>query len=153
MLGFGAHNLMAWTHETTSLNPTTPVGATYDTIETDVKELAMNSLEQFTQLRAEVLARPYKYTTQIHNLGDSGYQLVEPISIVVEEYPNEEIIIARYPEVEVFSEGATESEAINGLKDAILDLYDELTESAPEDLGSLPRSWLNILTQIIGKTK
>ena len=51
----------------------------------------------------------------------------------------------------MFGEGITDSEAILNLKNSILDLYDELTETDPDILGKLPKMWLRILGKIISK--
>ena len=53
-----------------------------------------------------------------------------------------ERLILRRPRV-------TDAEAILNLKNAILDLFDELTEAAPETLGKLPQMWSRILDKII----
>jgi len=99
----------------------------------------------------ELSDRPIKWSTQIHDLGDPEYKLVEPVLILIEEYPNDEIVIARFPELEIFGEGNTGTEALINLKQEILDLYDELTETDPDVLGILPKAWLQILTKIIVK--
>lgn len=112
---------------------------------TDRIETLVNTTGQF---RAELLERPDKWVTQIRDLGDENYELVEPLSILVEEYPDD-VFIARFPEVEVFGEGITDAEAILDLKNSILDLYDELTETDPNTLGKLPKMWLRILKKVI----
>lgn len=102
-------------------------------------------------LRAEVRQRPLKWTTQIYDLGEEGYTLTTPIPIIVEEYASNEPIMARFPEAELFGEGATESEAIDNLKSEILDLFDELSEMDPQEMGKLPHSWRRILGQLIAR--
>lgn len=94
---------------------------------------------------------PVKWSTQIWDLGDAGYYLNYPVMIVVEEYPDEEIVAARFPEVEAYGEGQTEPEAILRLKCSILDLFVELNEADPESLGELPQSWLRVLNRLIAK--
>jgi hypothetical protein len=103
---------------------------------------------QIGQFNAQTIERPQKWTTQIRDLGDENYTLVEPISILIEEYPND-TVIARFPEIEVFGEGNSDIEAILDLKNSILDLYDELTEDDFDNLGKLPKMWLRILNRII----
>lgn len=93
--------------------------------------------------------RPIKTNAQIRDLGDGAYELLEPIFITIEEYCEQEVFLAGFPEVEAFGEGETESEAIANLKSDILDIYDELTECDPDELGSKPLSWLRILSKII----
>ncbi len=104
-------------------------------------------LEELDQRSVEA---PNKWVTQIRDLGDESYKLVEPILVLIEEYPDDSVI-ARFPEIEVFGEGTTDSEAILNLKSSILDLFDELTETDPKTLGKLPRMWLRILERIIIK--
>ncbi len=99
----------------------------------------------------EAQNRPVKYNVQIRDIGDPNYQLTDSLFISIEEYPGENTVIASFPEIEAFGEGETESEAILNLKYAILDMYDELTETPPEKLGDLPKTWLHVLRQIIKK--
>jgi len=89
--------------------------------------------------------------TQIHDLGDDDYELVAPVSILVQKYPGDDVVIARFPGLEVFGEGATDAEAILNLKRAMLDLYDELAKADPDLLGDLPKGWLRILGKIVVK--
>lgn len=92
-----------------------------------------------------------KWSTQIRDLGEEQYKLLTPLTIIIEEYPPDETVMARYPEFELFGEARTESEAIKQLKEEILDLFDELTELHPTELGDLPLSWKRILKTIIAK--
>ncbi|MEW5828747.1 MAG: hypothetical protein AB1846_07640 [Chloroflexota bacterium] len=108
---------------------------------------------QTGQLRVDVQERPVKYNTQIRELGDENYALVEPLIISIEEYTSEDTVIASFPEIEVFGEGVTEAEALMNLKLAILDLYEELTDIPPEELGDLPKTWLSVLHKTIKLTK
>lgn len=117
----------------------------------ELTESIQTLVNQTGQLRLEIHERPNKWTTQIRNLGDEGYDLTEPLPILIEEYPGDEVIIARLPELEVFGEGCTDSEAILNLKMAILDLYDELIETEYDLLGDLPRTWLQTLKRVIVK--
>jgi hypothetical protein len=102
-------------------------------------------------LQAEARARPIKWTTQIYDLGEQQYILLEPLLVLIEEYPDEGNVIARLPELETFGEGSTISEALLGLKNAMLDLYDELINEESQSLGNLPQTWLRILQRIIHK--
>ena len=102
-------------------------------------------------LLLEAQDRPIKYNVQLRDIGDADYKLTDPIFITIEEYPGDDAVIASFPEVEVFGEGLTEAEAIQNLKCAMLDLYEELDETLPEELGDLPKAWLRVLRQIIQK--
>jgi hypothetical protein len=110
-------------------------------------------IKDITELKAnieEVKERPDKWTTQIRDLGDENYRLNEPLLILIEEY-SDDYVIARFPEIEVFGEGNTDLEAIMNLKNSILDLYDELTETDLSILGELPKMWLRVLERVITK--
>jgi hypothetical protein len=117
----------------------------------DVAATVESLVAQTQQLQAEVRQRPLKWTTQIYDLGDDDYMLYQPLMVLIEEYTDEMNVIARLPELEVFGEGSTISEAVWALKNAILDLYDELTAENPALLGDLPLAWLRILKRIITK--
>ncbi len=125
-------------------------GSTTEVTQTNILERLETLANQTGQLRLDVQDRPVKYNTQLRDLGDDDYKLAEPVFITIEEYP-EDTVIASFPEVEIFGEGVTEAEAILNLKWAILDLYQELIEISPEELGDLPKTWLSVLQQIIRK--
>jgi len=115
----------------------------------ELTESLENLVNQTGQLRTEIHGRPIKYNVQIFDIGDENYKLAEPILAIVEEYPNDDTIIASFPEVETFGEGVSESEAIINLKFAILDLYEELLGIDTKDLGNLPKAWLQVLKRVI----
>ena len=127
-------------------------GSTTATTESNILERLETLTNQTGQLRMDVQERPVKYNTQIRDLGDDGYSLIEPLIISVEEYTSEDTVIASFPEIEVFGEGVTESEALTNLKLAILDLYEELIDTSPDELGDLPKAWLSVLQKIIKQT-
>jgi len=93
--------------------------------------------------------KPLKTNAQLFDLGEAEYNLSTPLLITIEEYFDEEVVIAHFPELEVFGEGKTEPEAISNLKNEILDLYDDLMGADPDELGRTPLIWLRILSQII----
>jgi hypothetical protein len=124
-------------------------GSTTESTESGILERLETLTNQTGQLRVDAQIRPVKYNSQIRDLGDENYSLNEPLMVSIEEYPGEDTVIASFPEIEVFGEGATESEALTNLKWSMLDLYDELIESAPDELGDLPKAWLSILQKII----
>ena len=126
-------------------------GSTTQDTQTNILERLETLTNQTGQLRLDVQDKKIKYNTQLRDLGGDGYKLAEPVLITIEEYLGEDTIIANFPEVEVFGEGVTEAEAILNLKWAILDLYQELTEISPEQMGDLPKTWLSVLQQIIQK--
>lgn len=128
-------------------------GSTTATTESSILERLETLTNQTGQLRIDVQDRPVKYNLQIRDLGDENYTLAEPVIISIEEYQNEDTVIASFPEIEVFGEGVTEAEALMNLKLAILDLYDELNDASPEELGDLPKAWLSVLQKIIKQTE
>ena len=86
----------------------------------------------------------------IYDLGDEQYRLMRPISIVIEEYKAEDNFAARFPPVQAYGEGQTEADAVADLKNAILDLYDELMAFETSQLGGHLYEWkqtLNILVE------
>jgi hypothetical protein len=148
-------------HSSRTSDPRTATGQVYDVQRTSwvpiqdeeaLIEYGLNdiqhSLSGLVGQADALLGRPTKWTTQIRDLGEEGYVLAEPIHIVIEEYPDESVI-ARFPEVEAFGEGQSEPEAIQDLKSAILDLYDELMETDSDVLGDTPKMWLRVLERII----
>lgn len=124
-------------------------GSTADEIQTDILERLETLTNQTGQLKTEVQDRPIKYNLQIRDLGDDDYKLAEPLLVTIEEYHDDDTVIASFPEVEAFGEGATETEALLQLKWAILDLYEELKELSSKELGGLPKSWLTVLQKVI----
>lgn len=127
-------------------------GSTTESTESSILERLETLTNQTGQLRVDVQEKPLKYNSQIRDLGDENYTLNEPLIISIEEYPGEDTVIASFPEIEVFGDGATEAEALMNLKWAILDLYEELVGSVPDELGDLPKAWLLILRKIIKET-
>ena len=102
-------------------------------------------------LQYTVHSRPLHWTGQILDLGEPDYILTKSIPIVVEEYPADEMFVARFAELELFGTGVTEISAIQELKHEILDLYNELTDLPVEELGILPLSWCRVLNLLIEK--
>lgn len=105
--------------------------------------------DQVDRLRSELHSRPNVWNTYLVDLGEAGYRLRQPLPILIREYEETGEVTANSVELEVFGEGATSSTAIAQLKQAILDLYDELTECDQDVLGDLPASWLRILQRFI----
>lgn len=86
------------------------------------------------------------YNATIYELGNTQYELTRPIQIVLEE--DEEETVARIPELNLYASADTDSEAINELKQEVINLYEEL-ESSHRKLGPLPQSWLQTLRKLI----
>jgi hypothetical protein len=90
-----------------------------------------------------------KWVIALRDLGDDAYELKAPLDIVIEEYHDEDNVVARQPELEAFGEGEDEMMAIQALRCDIIRLYEDLVDIEPCELGPLPRSWQRILKKII----
>ncbi len=101
---------------------------------------------QIYGLRSDLKSIPSIKQTQLIDIGEE-FELTQPISIVLEE--SEDEVIASFPEVELFSTGNTESEAILNLKSKLIELFIDLTGTPQNELGKLPLVWLRILNKVI----
>ena len=138
-----------------TLIATNDPGAVFNEVEDGLNSVALlkdqfkTLSNQFGFFQHQISQRPINWSTQIYDLGEDGYSLNVPILITIEEYADEEVIIARFPEVELLGQGVTEADALSNLKLEILDLFDELSELDPEEMGDVPKSWLRVLKSII----
>ena len=82
----------------------------------------------------------------LNSLKKQGYTLNAPIYITIEM--DEDVIIASLDDIEAFAYADTEFEAINGLCEEIVALYDDLMRSRG-NLGNLPQKWLEYLDEVI----
>jgi hypothetical protein len=82
----------------------------------------------------------------LNSLGSKSYVLRRPIFAVVETYKDE--VVARLPEFDIYASGEIEADAIRGLRQDLLVLFDDLRSSESE-LGELPASWLRDLSEYI----
>ena len=82
----------------------------------------------------------------INSLKKSGYTLNQPIHISIET--DEDTVIASLDDIEAFAYADTEFEAVNGLCDEIVTLYDDLRANR-NNLGILPEKWLSYLDSVI----
>ncbi len=82
----------------------------------------------------------------INSLKRPGYKLNQPFYITIEM--DEDTVIASLDDIEAFACGDTEFEAINGLCDEIITLYEDL-RGHRNKLGSLPEKWLEFLDSMI----
>jgi len=82
----------------------------------------------------------------INSLKKSGYTLNQPIYITIET--DEDTVIASLDDIEAFAYADTEFEAINGLCEEIVTLYEDLRANRG-NLGILPEKWLGYLDAII----
>ncbi|MCX6842121.1 MAG: hypothetical protein NTX53_07575 [candidate division WOR-3 bacterium] len=103
--------------------------------------------ERVNQIEHELEDRPRTYLSVITDLGDRRYTLLSDVTIALEEYKDE--VVARWPDVEVYASGTTESEAVAGVKRQIVELFEELRSMKSGTLGRLPLSWKRILRRAI----
>ncbi|MDI6793512.1 MAG: hypothetical protein QME81_11715 [bacterium] len=84
----------------------------------------------------------------ISSLGNARLILKQPLLIQVMQ--DEGGYIAHYHDVEAVGFGDNVSEALNNLKENIVELYFDLKEDA-DNLGPLPQKWLIILKELIAE--
>ena len=82
----------------------------------------------------------------LNSLKHPKYHLKTPVYVTLEF--EEDKVIASFEDVEAFSYADTTSEAIDLLSDEIIQIFEDLMEDK-ENLGSLPRKWLQYLEEII----
>lgn len=91
--------------------------------------------------------KPTIVTDLIHSLPSDSYELVKPIQIILKIYDDE--VLAIIPELELYSEGASEIEAIHGIKLEVLDLIEDLNETPDPELGTGPKAWKKALSLMV----
>jgi len=114
----------------------------------DLKEQVSNLQKQVEELTEAVEDTVKISNATIYELGDGQYELTTPMQIVLEE--DQEETVARIPELNLYASADTDSEAINELKQEIINLYEDL-QSSDRKLGPLPESWLQTLRKLIVK--
>ncbi len=115
----------------------------------DLKEQTAQLSSLVSELSERLADHPVVKPITLYDLNTIDYSLMRPINAILELHDDE--IIASFPEIEVFGSGTTESEAISSLKLQILDIFEELRDSDPKELGKLPQSWKRILDALIKK--
>ncbi|VAW42118.1 hypothetical protein MNBD_CHLOROFLEXI01-2909 [hydrothermal vent metagenome] len=128
-------------------------GSDYDRSDVDIEGFAPreNIVDTEPIIEFDYFGVPIKSNVEIWDLGDEEYLLKKSMLITIEEYLDEDDVIASLPELELFGQGVTEAEAIINLKFEIIDLFEELSEEDVEILGNKPRAWLRILNRLIKK--
>lgn len=92
--------------------------------------------------------RPRTYSVPLYDLDSDEVELtVIPLTIVVEEYPDE--VVARFVETESYGSGDTEFEAIDDLRDQIVDLYLELRDTPDAELAAPASTWKRLLGKLV----
>ena len=82
----------------------------------------------------------------LNSLKIPGYILNKPIYITIEM--EVDVVIASLDDIEAFASADTEFEAVNGLCEEIVELYEDLRKDR-ENLGTLPQKWLAFLDEVI----
>jgi len=82
----------------------------------------------------------------LNSLKHPKYHLKAPIYVTLEF--DEDKVIASFEDIEAFSYADTGSEATDLLCDEIIQVYEDLLEDR-DNLGTLPRKWLEYLEEII----
>jgi len=86
----------------------------------------------------------------IYNLNNTNYVVGKKILVKVEKDENNEII-CDIPEIELYSFGKNEEEALKQLKLEIIDLFDDLISIPDNQLGASPVEWKKYLKEHIVK--
>ena len=102
--------------------------------------------ERVAELETALSERPV--AVPLHDL--PGFQLEAPMVALVETI--EGGYLARMPELDLWSDGVSESEAIDELKANVATLARDLLEAPNETLGRHPRRWKAVLNRLIVRT-
>lgn len=108
--------------------------------------------EQVASLFDIVESRPIVTQTWLRDLGSDTYRLRSPALVTVEEYTDE--VVARWPEVEAFGAGDTETQALAALRKDIVSLVEDmehLLRAEPDRLGKPLRSVFRVLADVVEK--
>lgn len=133
----------------TQIEPSSVIKKSLRDIELDKKIESLT--KKVNEISIKLKNLPLVKNTTLRDLNSEKFLLKENIEIIVEEYPDE--IIAQWPEVEVFGHGVTQPEAILDLKNEVIDLYEDISNTKKKELGKLPEMWLRILKKVIKKNE
>ena len=86
-------------------------------------------------------------SAHLSDLASDLYELTSPVPIIIEHYQDE--VTARWPEVEAFGAGDTESLAIAALRQDIVDLYCDLKDTPNTSLGRNVQAIRRILMRAV----
>ena len=102
---------------------------------------------------ATIHPQPQLYPMGLWDLNSTEYRLkIYPIQIVVEMWPENEYI-AYWHDVEAVGFGEGKEEAIDDLRQCIIDLYKRLLKTEDDKLGKIPLRAKKILQKAIEKVK
>ncbi len=107
-----------------------------------------DTLSNLANIILELQNRPHTYSVPIYDLNSDEVELtVSPLTIVIEEYADE--FVARFVETESYGSGNTEFEAIDDLRDQIVDLYLELQDTPDTELAAPASTWKRLLGKLV----
>ncbi len=112
----------------------------------------VDALKKDVEALKNKISKFYEDTPRIANatissLPTDNYELMVPLNVILKMYNDETIAI--YPELELYGEGTNEMEALNDLKDEIIDLLEDLDGVPDSNLGADPTAWKKILNTIL----
>jgi hypothetical protein len=96
-----------------------------------------------------LVRQKYMAMSQIFSIPSDVYRLKMPISVVL-EYENNEVT-ASIPDLEIYGEGNSDTEALSDLKFELLDLIDIVFDEPDEKLGESPKMWKKSLQMVVEK--
>lgn len=104
--------------------------------------------EQYKEIGRKIaLASEPRYRiVPLNSLKHPKYRLRAPVHILLEIEGDQ--VIASLDDIEAFAYAETESEAINGLTEEIVQIYEDLKKDR-ESLGPLPLKWWEYLKEIV----
>ena len=111
-----------------------------------------NIVKELKEIREKIQDQKTEYrivSDKIYSLPSDDWQLLTPINIIIKISSKE--VIALIPDLELYSDGRNEIEAVSNLKLEILDLIDNLDEIPESQLGKNPKSWKKSLSILVEK--
>ncbi|HOT92434.1 MAG TPA: hypothetical protein PLJ78_09250 [Anaerolineae bacterium] len=105
-----------------------------------IRDIVKTTLTQLAQQK----------TIYLEDLLHKDLQLLRPIPVFIET--EGDIVIANYYATESYGYGDTEYEALDDLRQELVNLYEDLSEDT-ERLGPLPQKWWSHLQTIIQRRR
>lgn len=100
------------------------------------------------EARLEALeAKVAQYPVAIPIYEVPGFRLVAPLGVLVERVDGG--YLARIPELDLWSDGRTQGDALESAKLDFADLANDLLEAPDDSLGRIPRGWKRTLARLV----
>lgn len=109
-------------------------------------------LVEIDALKKAVAKHSEKYdliSNKIYSLPSNEWILTEPIDVILKISISETIAII--PDLELYSEGRNEIEAVSEIKLEVLDLIEDIFELDDDELGESPKAWKASLKRLVKK--